>query len=212
MSGHTLDLYFASILDESNGLIPDYPSKLPPRGQFGHMPFIAGTNLDEGQIILFLMDWLAGGPSANPGLAKLASCSEWQGFSAGKNLLPLPLPSKILTLGQEYEFSGGKRTGFCNMGRRRTSSWHMQFSSPRLFLWRNYTIECKTKAKKRRKRSIHGCGVIVGLLKKRGMRRTYLLHVIKPLNCLFPRREAPDTHIDSTHIPTIGLYPTVPML
>ena len=58
----------------------------------------------------------------------------------------------------------------------------------------------------------HGCGVIVGLLKKRGMRRTYLLHMIKPFNCLFPRREASDTHIDSMHILTIGLYPTVPML
>jgi len=57
-----------------------------------------------------------------------------------------------------------------------------------------------------------GCGVIVGLLKRRGMRRTYLLHMIKPFNCLFPRREVSNTHIDSTHIPTIGLYPTVPML
>jgi len=69
--------------------------------------------------------------------------SEWQGFSIGRNLLPLPLPPKTLTLGQGYGFSGGKRTGFCNMGRRRrTSSWHMQFSSPRSFLRRNYTIEC----------------------------------------------------------------------
>jgi len=58
----------------------------------------------------------------------------------------------------------------------------------------------------------HGCGVIVGLLKKRGMRRTYLLHIIKPFNCLFPQREASYTHMDSMHIPMIGLYPTVPML
>jgi len=57
----------------------------------------------------------------------------------------------------------------------------------------------------------HRCGVIVGLLKKRGM-RTYLLHMIKPFNCIFPRREASNTHIDSTHIPTIGLFSTVPML
>jgi len=44
------------------------------------------------------------------------------------------IPPKTLTLGRGYGFSGGKRTGFCNIGRRRTSSWNMQFSSPQLFL------------------------------------------------------------------------------
>jgi len=39
---------------------------------------------------------------------------------------------------------------------------------------------------KRDKRDLsHGCGVIVCLLKKRGMRRTYLLHMITLFNCLF---------------------------
>jgi len=58
------------------------------------------------------------------------------------------------------------------------------------------------------------CGVIVCLLKKRGMKRTYLLHMIKPFNfnCLFARREAYNTHIDSTPILIIGLYLMVPML
>jgi len=70
----------------------------------------------------------------------------------------------------------------------------------------------RLRLKKEERDPSHGCGVIVGLLKKRGMRITYLLHMIKPFNCLFHRREASDTHIDSTHIPTIGLYPMVPML
>jgi len=46
-------LFFAPTLDGPNGLIPDYPSKLFPQGRFARVPFIAGTNLDEGEIILF---------------------------------------------------------------------------------------------------------------------------------------------------------------
>jgi len=70
----------------------------------------------------------------------------------------------------------------------------------------------RLRLKKGERDPSHRCGVIVGLIKKQGMRRTYLLHMIEPFNCLFPRREASDTHMDSTHIPTEGLYPTVPML
>ena len=82
MSGHTLDclrranssdisqglrtylatlsqlfsLSFDPTLDGPNGLIPDYPSKLFAKGQFACVPFIAGTNLDEGEeIVLFLL-------------------------------------------------------------------------------------------------------------------------------------------------------------
>jgi len=70
-------------------------------------------------------------------------CSEWQGFSAGRNLLPLFLSPKTLTLGWGYRFSSSKRTCVCYMERRRrTLLWHMQFSSPWLFLGRKYTIEC----------------------------------------------------------------------
>ena len=36
-------------LDGPNGLIPDYPSTLLARGQIACVPFIAGTNLDEGE-------------------------------------------------------------------------------------------------------------------------------------------------------------------
>ena len=80
MSGHTLDclrranssniaqglrtynpnpsqlylLPFDPTLDGPNGLIPDYPSKLLAKGRFACVPFIAGTNLDEGEeIVLF---------------------------------------------------------------------------------------------------------------------------------------------------------------
>jgi len=70
----------------------------------------------------------------------------------------------------------------------------------------------RLRLKKDERDPSHRCGVIVGLLKKQGMRRTYLLHMIKPFNCLFPRQEASDTHIDLMHILTIGLYPMVLML
>ena len=47
-------LPFDPTLDGPNGLIPDYPSKLLAKGQFSCVPFIAGTNLDEGEeIVLF---------------------------------------------------------------------------------------------------------------------------------------------------------------
>ena len=47
-------LQFPPALDGPNGLIPDYPSKLLANGQFACVPFIAGTNLDEGEeIVLF---------------------------------------------------------------------------------------------------------------------------------------------------------------
>ncbi|KAJ7745866.1 Alpha/Beta hydrolase protein, partial [Mycena maculata] len=41
---------FAPVIDGSNGLIPDLPSVLFKRGQFTRLPFIAGTNLDEGTL------------------------------------------------------------------------------------------------------------------------------------------------------------------
>ena len=67
--------------------------------------------------------------------------SEGQGFSVGRIPVPLPLPSKIPTLGQGYRFSGGKRMGFCEMvERRRTSLWQMQLSSPWLFPWQKHGI------------------------------------------------------------------------
>ena len=46
---------FGPTLDGPNGFIPDYPSKLLARGQIAYVPFIAGTNLDEGEeIVLFV--------------------------------------------------------------------------------------------------------------------------------------------------------------
>lgn len=41
-------------LDGPNGLYPDLPSRLFHRGQFARLPFIAGTNLDEGVFRAFL--------------------------------------------------------------------------------------------------------------------------------------------------------------
>jgi acetylcholinesterase len=39
---------FDPTIDGPGGLFPDIPSKLFARGQFARLPFIAGTNLDEG--------------------------------------------------------------------------------------------------------------------------------------------------------------------
>lgn len=43
-------LPFDPTLDGAHGLFPDLPSQLLPRGQFARLPFIAGTNLDEGTL------------------------------------------------------------------------------------------------------------------------------------------------------------------
>ncbi|KAL5518411.1 hypothetical protein ACEPAH_93 [Sanghuangporus vaninii] len=39
---------FSPVIDSLDGIIPDLPSKLSANSQFEHIPFIAGTNLDEG--------------------------------------------------------------------------------------------------------------------------------------------------------------------
>jgi acetylcholinesterase len=48
---------FAPTIDGYKGLLPAVPSWLLPWGHFARIPFIAGTNLDEGMI--FLKDQLA---------------------------------------------------------------------------------------------------------------------------------------------------------
>ncbi|KAJ7111474.1 extracellular triacylglycerol lipase precursor [Mycena epipterygia] len=40
------------VIDGPGGLIPDLPSVLFKRGQFSRLPFIAGTNLDEGTLFI----------------------------------------------------------------------------------------------------------------------------------------------------------------
>ncbi|KAL5532554.1 hypothetical protein ACEPAF_4328 [Sanghuangporus sanghuang] len=41
---------FSPVIDGPGGIIPTLPSKLHAGGRFSHIPFIAGTNLDEGTI------------------------------------------------------------------------------------------------------------------------------------------------------------------
>ncbi|KAH8111494.1 esterase 1 [Phellopilus nigrolimitatus] len=43
---------FLPVIDGPGGIIPDLPSKLFPNGEFAHIPFIAGTNLDEGTLFI----------------------------------------------------------------------------------------------------------------------------------------------------------------
>ena len=54
-----LTVPFRPTLDGPNGFIPDQPSKLLVRGQIACVPFIAGTNLDEGEEIalFFFRGW-----------------------------------------------------------------------------------------------------------------------------------------------------------
>jgi carboxylesterase type B len=42
------------VIDGPKGLLPDLPSVLLKKGKFARMPFIAGTNLDEGGISLIM--------------------------------------------------------------------------------------------------------------------------------------------------------------
>lgn len=39
---------FQPVIDGTGGLIPDIPSKLLAEGRFSKLPFISGTNKDEG--------------------------------------------------------------------------------------------------------------------------------------------------------------------
>ncbi|KAJ6504351.1 extracellular triacylglycerol lipase precursor [Mycena vitilis] len=43
---------FQPVIDGPEGLIPDRPSAFLNRGQFARLPFIAGTNLDEGTLLV----------------------------------------------------------------------------------------------------------------------------------------------------------------
>ncbi|EJD02497.1 esterase 1 [Fomitiporia mediterranea MF3/22] len=43
---------FAPLIDGPGGIIPDLPSKLFKKGQFSRIPFISGTNLDEGTLFI----------------------------------------------------------------------------------------------------------------------------------------------------------------
>ena len=48
-----IDLPWDPTLDAGEGSVyPDYPSKLYAKGHFARIPFIAGTNLDEGSFDL----------------------------------------------------------------------------------------------------------------------------------------------------------------
>ena len=48
--GEAQELFpFAPVIDGPEGLIPDLPSKLYAEGRFAPIPFIAGTNLDDGR-------------------------------------------------------------------------------------------------------------------------------------------------------------------
>lgn len=43
-----MEFPFSPVIDGSGGIIPDFPSRLFTKGEFARIPFISGTNLDEG--------------------------------------------------------------------------------------------------------------------------------------------------------------------
>ncbi|KAJ7614129.1 extracellular triacylglycerol lipase precursor [Roridomyces roridus] len=49
----TAEFTWAPVIDGPGGLIPDLPSVLFERGQFARLPFIAGTNWDEGTLFTY---------------------------------------------------------------------------------------------------------------------------------------------------------------
>ena len=48
----TVEMSVFMWIDSPGGLLPDISSVLIAKGQFVHIPFIAGTNLDEGLFII----------------------------------------------------------------------------------------------------------------------------------------------------------------
>lgn len=46
---------FVPVLDGPDGVVPDLPSKLLAAGKFSKLPFVAGTNLDEGRSTTLLL-------------------------------------------------------------------------------------------------------------------------------------------------------------
>ena len=48
------EFLFAPVIDGPNRLIPDLPPKLLSHGKFSKIPFMAGTNLDEGVFLFYI--------------------------------------------------------------------------------------------------------------------------------------------------------------
>ena len=48
------EFLFAPVIDKPNRLIPDFPPKLLSHGKFSKIPFMAGTNLDEGVFLFYI--------------------------------------------------------------------------------------------------------------------------------------------------------------
>lgn len=53
LSKVTENFAFDPTIDGPGGLYPDLPSKLFRQGEFARIPFITGTNLDEGALLSF---------------------------------------------------------------------------------------------------------------------------------------------------------------
>ena len=64
---------FTPAIDGRGGIIPDLPSRLYRKGKTPHIPFITGTNLDEGDYIFLLKSRCFSNMSKNGLLGKVLS-------------------------------------------------------------------------------------------------------------------------------------------
>ncbi|KAJ7130370.1 extracellular triacylglycerol lipase precursor [Mycena epipterygia] len=119
------------VIDGPGGLIPDLPSVLFKRGQFSRLPFITGTNLDEGTLF------------TPPTINSTAGINESFVAMSSPSISPTTLESSVQTLLQLYPdipalgspFNTGNDTfGFSSQVKRYAAiDGDLQFTSQRRF-------------------------------------------------------------------------------
>ncbi|KAJ7614302.1 Carboxylesterase family-domain-containing protein [Mycena polygramma] len=116
---------FQPVIDGPGGLIPDVPSVFLNRGQFARLPFIAGTTLDEGTILV--------DPTVNSSAGIVESLLEQYSPSVS----PLTLNESIRTLLKLYPNipSLGSPFGTGN----ETFGLNSQYKRATAIPWSNYT-------------------------------------------------------------------------
>jgi hypothetical protein len=95
------------VIDGPGGLIPDLPSVLFKRGQFARLPFIAGTNLDEGDMLSLISGFrdfnsILGTLFTDPTVNSSVGISESLVAQYSPSASPRALDKSILTLLKLY--------------------------------------------------------------------------------------------------------------
>jgi carboxylesterase type B len=95
------------VIDGPEGLIPDLPSVLFKRGQFARLPFIAGTSLDEGDMLSLISGFrdfnsILGTLFTDPTVNSSVGISESLVAQYSPSASPRALDKSILTLLKLY--------------------------------------------------------------------------------------------------------------